>query len=231
MTDPQPPIRDLQPHADIDPNKVTLVHPDGANDVVHEAVNAAQRALQDSVDLFGALDRPVPPPLGHDMLLLGRTNPELSDEKAGTGPQSNEYFRHLIEQDSCIQELIGEGNSIALKVKFIDDLNRSTLERIRAEIVFLNDSMRSARPPMDSNPNNAETHVDNSHMQKDMRRSYLTDSDTQAVLRIIGDSTARVAGWVAECQKLNKAAAPSIASPAPPSSAPPPDLAALTEHK
>lgn len=165
-------------HVDLDPNKVVLVHPEGENDVVYEAVNAAQRALQDSVDLFGRQDGTVPVPLDLDMLVLGLTIPDLT---------------------GGIQDLIEEANSIAAKFDFVDDLNRSTLERINAEIAFLNDAMRSARPPMDSPANDTGN-----------RRCYLTDSDTQAVLRIIGDSAARVAEWVAECQRLNKKAAPAV---------------------
>ncbi|MEV6139350.1 hypothetical protein AB0L63_25520 [Nocardia sp. NPDC051990] len=224
MIDPQHPMRDLQTHVDIDPNTVTLVHPEGENDVVHEAVNAAQRAFQDSVDLFGPLGSTPPPPLDNDMLLLILNNPDLADGKVGTGPWTNEYLRNLVEQRNCIRDLIEEENRIAPKVKFIDDMNQGTLERIKAEIVFLNDAMRSARPLVDSNANDAGSYVHKSDLQNE-GRIYLTDSDTQAVLRIISESTARVAGWVAECRRLNRMAAPTIVSPAPTSSAPPTDPA------
>lgn len=217
------PIWSSGTHEDIDPNKVTLVHPDGENDVVHEAVNAAQQAFQDSVDLFGTPGSSVSPPFNHHMLLLGPTYPDMADGNADTEPGSNEHFRYLIERERSIRDLIEEANSIAPKVEFVDDLNQSTLERIMAEIVFLNDAMRSARPPMDSNANNAGNYVHKS----DKRRCYLTDSDTQAALRIIGDSMARVAEWVAECQRLNRKAAPTVAPPAPPSPTDPPAVARL----
>ncbi|MGW4767771.1 hypothetical protein ACWEO2_06965 [Nocardia sp. NPDC004278] len=195
----------------IDPNRVILIHPDGEDVVVNAAVNAAQRVLQDSVDLFGPLGGTVPPPLMNDLISLGLVvNPDLTD-KNDIGRGTEAYNKTAISLNKYTEHLIDLERDLTPKIKKIDDANQSTLRKIKAEIEYLNDAMRSARPPVETDSG-----------ASGKKRFFLSDSDTQAVLRIIGDSTDRVAAFVNQCQTQNINAAPTITQPEPPRSSAPP---------
>ena len=205
------PVWSSNTQVQIDPNKVTLVHPDGEDKVVNAAVNAAQRALQDSVDLFGPAGGTVPPPLMNDLISLGLViNPDLTDKK-DIGRGTDAYNRTAQSLDNYVTNLKLSEGDLAKKIKKIDDANQGTLRKIKAEIAYLNDAMRSARPPVETDSG-----------ASGKKRFSLSDSDTQAVLKIIGDSTERVATFVNQCRTENVNAAPTITQPEPPGSPGPP---------